>query len=355
MDRRELSLRGQAPPGPDPEDYTRAVPGDDLRDARELRTLARVRAEHAVSVREPLVLVSQIQRSGGTLLSRLFDGHPECHAHPQELEIGHPKKKHWPPIDLGRPESWFDVLQERQVVKYRRRGAWSSRGGEAERFPFLFSLRLQRALFESCTSGREVRSERDVLDCYFTSYFNAWLDNHNLYTGPKKVVTGFVPELAIDPGNVERFFATYPDGTLVSVVRDPRGWYVSARRHRARYGDVEHAVGRWRESAAATLGARDGRPDRVVVVLYEDLVEDPESVMARISARVGITMTPALLVPTFNGRPIRANSGAGAEGPGVLPERAEAWRDDLDRSTTARISELAGDLYERAADAARAA
>ena len=43
-----------------------------------------------------------------------------------------------------------------------------------------------------------MRSERDVLDCYFTSYFNAWLDNHNLYTGPKKVVTGFVPRLSLD-------------------------------------------------------------------------------------------------------------------------------------------------------------
>src|SRR2546429_5064991 len=26
-----------------------------------------------------------------------------------------------------------------------------------------------------------------------TSYFNAWLDNHNLYAGPKKVVTAFAP------------------------------------------------------------------------------------------------------------------------------------------------------------------
>jgi hypothetical protein len=38
-----------------------------------------------------------------------------------------------------------------------------------------------------------------------------------------------------------------------------------------------------------------------------------------------------------------------------MAERAEAWRDDLDRSTTARVDELAGDLYERARDAARAA
>src|SRR6476469_9076560 len=122
MDRRELSLRGQAPPGPDPEDYTRAVPGDDLRDARELRTLARVRAEHAVSVREPLVLVSQIQRSGGTLLSRLFDGHPECHAHPYELKLGK-EQPEWPRIDLDdAPKRWFRRLYEEKVGQHLAAG-----------------------------------------------------------------------------------------------------------------------------------------------------------------------------------------------------------------------------------------
>ena len=30
-----------------------------------------------VDVNVPLVLISQVQRSGGTLLSQLFDGHPE--------------------------------------------------------------------------------------------------------------------------------------------------------------------------------------------------------------------------------------------------------------------------------------
>ena len=76
------------------------------------------------------MLVSQIERSGGTLLSRLFDGHPECHAHPRELEIGYPnKKRHWPPIDLARPENWFEMLHETHVGKYRRKGDWSSKRG----------------------------------------------------------------------------------------------------------------------------------------------------------------------------------------------------------------------------------
>jgi hypothetical protein len=51
-------------------------------------------------------------------------------------------------------------------------------------------------------------------------------------------------------------------------------------------------------------------------------------------------MAPTLLVPTFNGRPIGANSSFGVEGQGVLPERADAWRASLDEATAAQIEAL---------------
>ena len=88
-----------------------------LDELEEYRELFRVRLEHVVGVREPLVLVSQIQRSGGTLLSQLFDGHPECHAHPHELKIGSPRKFNWP-LDLTRPERCFETLFEKRSVEY---------------------------------------------------------------------------------------------------------------------------------------------------------------------------------------------------------------------------------------------
>ncbi len=194
-----------------------------------------------------------------------------------------------------------------------------------------------------------------MLDCYFTSYFNAWLDDHNLYSGPKKVVTGFVPQLTMDLDNVDRFFETTrtgrsspSSGIPAAGTSRPGGTGPATRTSSVRWGC---GASRPRVDAG---GARPAA-GRVVVVLYEDLVRDPETVMGRIAGSIGIAMSPTLLVPTFNGRPIRANSGASAEGRGVLPERAEAWRDDLDRSTTGRIDELTGDLYERAADAARTA
>src|SRR5581483_9621052 len=144
---------------------------------------------------------------------------------------------------------------------------------------------------------------RGVFDAYFTSYFNAWLDNHNLYTGPKRVVTGFVPWLIVKEASVEGFFTAYPDGTLVSIVRDPRAWWASAHRHRTKYADLDTSLERWRRSTAAALAARDRYGDRVLVVTYEQLALDTERTMSRIAARIGIAESPALLTPTFNGRP----------------------------------------------------
>ena len=320
----------------------------------EYAALCRARLEHLVRVREPLVLVSQVQRSGGTLLSQLFDSHPECHAHPSEIYIGPPKKWTWPTVDLDRPERWFEELYERPVELHLHEGYVKEKElrGEPEQevYPFLFLPALQRRIFETCVQESPPGGERDVLDCYFTSYFNAWLDNQNLYTGPKRVVTGFTPRLAMEEGNVERLFSAYPDGTLISVVRDPRGWYASARSYRtSRYDDVGEALAVWARSAEAALAAHTRHGERVIVLTYEQLVLDTEAAMRRVAERLGISMSPTLLVPTFNGRPVRANSSEGGLAHGIVADRAVAYRDTLDQPTTARIEELAGDLYDRAA------
>src|SRR6187401_3188689 len=114
-------------------------------DAGELSQLLAVRLAHLVPVREPLVLISQIQRSGGTLLSQLFDGHPECHAHPQQLHIGYPASRDWPPIALDDPERSFAVLYEKKAATHLREGYRKSALDDKDIFPFCFLPRLQHA------------------------------------------------------------------------------------------------------------------------------------------------------------------------------------------------------------------
>src|SRR4051794_41532305 len=103
-------------------DRATTPPWERLDESEEYELLCRARLDHLVPVRQPLVLVSQVQRSGGSLLSQLFDGHPQCHAHPSEIYIGHPKKWDWPPLDLSAPETWFETLYEVPVELHLREG-----------------------------------------------------------------------------------------------------------------------------------------------------------------------------------------------------------------------------------------
>jgi hypothetical protein len=320
---------------------------DDLVD---YRALVRARLTHVVSICEPLVLVSQIQRSGGTLLLQLLDGHPQCHVDPYELKIGHPKKHNWPPIELSRPETWFETLYFRGTVERLRRTERTRRPESGRSvFSFLFSPRLQKAVFDACVEESEPQTERDVLDCYFTSYFNAWLDDHNLYAGPKRAVVGFTPRLAMDSSNLERYFAAYPDGTLITVVRDPRAWYQSAAQHMPEvYGDVDAALVLWNASTDASLEAASRYGERVLILTYEQLVREPEPTMRRVAGRLGIDWRDVLLRPTFNGRAASPNSSdPSVQGEGILAERAAAF--SLDDATLERIAVLAGSRYDRAA------
>src|SRR4051794_18267552 len=139
---------------------------DDLDD---YRALIEARLKNVVPVAEPLVLISQIQRSGGTLMLQLLDAHPECHVDPWELKIGHPKKHNWPPLDLSRPESWFEILYFDGIADRLRPTERTREPGQGRSvFPFLFSPRLQKAIFDAGVPSDA--SERKVLDAYFTSY-----------------------------------------------------------------------------------------------------------------------------------------------------------------------------------------
>ena len=321
---------------------------DDLHD---YGALTEARLQNVVPVTEPLVLISQIQRSGGTLLLQLLDGHPECHVDPYELKIGHPKMHNWPPLDLSQPDRWFQTLYFRGVgERIRRTERTRTPNAGRSLFPFVFSPRLQKAVFDAQVAKSPPASERDVLNAYLTSYFNAWLDNQRLYATTKRAVVGFTPRLAMDLANVESLFAAYPEGTLISIVRDPRSWYGSAARHRPQhYGELDPGIRLWCRSTDAALAAAERFGERVLVLTYEQLVLEPERTMQRVAERIGIRMAPSLLQPTFNSYPVRANSSEPVADDGILSERATAYRGSFDDATLARIAQLACGRYERAA------
>jgi len=312
----------------------------------DLDQLYHFKSENVCPVTSPLVLISQIQRSGGSLLSQLFDGHPEVHPHPHELMLGYKKKYVWPRIDLNEhPERWFRILFENMVIKHTREG-YKKGKEDKESFPFNFNPYLQKKIFLEYVDSVQPRILRTVFDAYMTSYFGAWLNNQN-HNGKKKYVTAFTPRLSFKQENMDFFFEVYPDGRLISLIRDPRNWFPSALRHGPKlYGDIKLAILQWNESAQAMLRNKELYGDRIRLLKFEDLVGDTEAVMRYLSKFLDIEFEDILVVPTFNKSPIKAHTSFKVENHGILKGTQSRYK-TLTESELDTIEEMTADIYSR--------
>jgi len=299
----------------------------DFRESKiHLPTLYQACVEHTRPVTAPLALISQVQRSGGTLLSQLFDGHPELHAHPHELKIGYPTKYTWPKIDLSdNPDRWLETFFEYSVLSHFKKG-YKKEKKRDDAFLFLFLPSVQREIFLSYVGSIDSLTLRDVFDGYMTSYFGAWLNNQNTY-GQKRFISAFTARLAMTEDNMESFFAIYPDGRLISIIRDPKNWYPSAIRHRPRIcRGIRDGMDLWKKSAQAMLRNKDKYGDRVCILTFEDLISKTESVMRYLAEFLEIKFKDILLEPTFNKYPIRANTSFEAEKNGIISTTLQRYK-----------------------------
>jgi len=270
-----------------------------------LQNLFRICLKHIAPITAPLALISHIPHSGGLLMNRLFDGHPDIHAHPHAPRTGYPENRLWPKIDLGhQPERWFDILDE-VIVSEKTGPGFKKSEKHNGTLPFMFIPYLQKLIFFKYLESVEPIKQRDVFDAYVTSYFGAWLNYQN-NTQPKKFVTAIAPGLTGLKENMEDFFAIYPDGRLISLVRHPQTWFDSASGNEPQvYGDIKWTLNRWQESVEAALWTKKRFEDRVCLIQFEDLTAQTESVMCYLADFLQITYEDVLLKPTFNSIPIQ--------------------------------------------------
>jgi Sulfotransferase family len=319
----------------------------------DLERALRPRRENVAPVDQPLALICQAQRSGGTLLARLFDGHPQCHAHPHELLIGFLKPHMWPDLGLDEePEVWFAKLKEAYLstlFKKGRRVIPMKAPGEKSRgsYPFLLPPSFQRQLFlEEVERRAPISSERQILDCYMTSLFNAWLDNQNLRGPEKRWVVAFSPRRAWGEGR-EKLFELYPDGRLISILRDPLSWYTSAQ-GRDPEAPPEALLELWKRSAQEMIEAKGRYADQVLIVRFDELVRDTEGTMRGLADFLEIDYDPVLTTPTFNGYPVGANSSYEVRSTGVVTDPVERYKEILSAEQRKRIEGECEELYKEA-------
>ena len=259
----------------------------------------------------PMILITQIQRSGGTMTSQLFDGHPEIFPHPHELFIGKPKWD-WPSLDINSPSDiWFEKLYEYRFQKLIEKKQFVKAGSNPEAMrewhPFNFNPNHQKHVFDKMVYLTNPSSQREVLNCFFTSFFHAWKEYN--FTGKEKFISAFCPRILMFGDSIERFMNDYPDGKIICVLRDPRSWYISSSRHDQKlYGNIRIAIDQWKESAEKIDYYSNKFSKMFKIITYEEITKDVKTTMKKVTDWLHISYHSILEIPTYAGRSKLPNS-----------------------------------------------
>lgn len=126
--------------------------------------------------------------------------------------------------------------------------------------------------------------------------------------------------------HINEIFSDFPNALIIFMLRNPVESALSRtiksekkNRFEGESGDIPRVdsenlkinalfLEEWKRSVSAISKACREYPSRVLVVRYEDLTENPETLMRELADFLGITWSKCLLEPTFMGSQWRGNS-----------------------------------------------
>ncbi len=263
-------------------------------------------------------------KSGTTLLLALLDGHPELAVFPEEthfLEEG------------GKYAALGDFPGKlRHLLKHS-----GLRLLEQERLaPVHDACGLEAGNYLGFDHPRFNRLAEDFVD-------RPWMNDSLLLS---EMIRAYVVTMGCNwrdcvrwvektPSNVsyaDDLFRLFPEAKLIQIVRDPRAVFASRRRRlKNRYGchaKAHRLVREWNQSSRRIPQLRN-RPDRYLVVRYEDLVHRSHPVLEEICQFAGIEFRPTLLEPTRAGRQWRGNPTFCGAFSGIDPRPVDYWKQEL--------------------------
>lgn len=273
-------------------------------------------------INQPIILVSQLPRSGGSLVAQLFDSHEELYSFPDEVKIGYPIKYIWPKLKLNKnPKYWFYQLFNLELAKIDNNNYWK---GHQHKFKqglsFKYSPKTHYENFIDLVKNKKNINEREIINSYMSSFFYSWIDYNNM-NGNKKYIICFQPMLNGISNYTKNFFTLYPDSFQISLIRDPYNWFNSSIRHvsiKNSFKNFEEGMNYWLKFNDDLLSLKRKYKDRVILLNYETLINQTESTMKFICNKINIKYNKNLINPTFNNYQIMANSSYPVNNYGIL-------------------------------------
>ena len=220
-------------------------------------------------------MIFQPPRSGGTLLLRLFDHHPQIHVWPvpEDPKNGSFSLASVNGLGLAKAATNFDHAK----------------------MPSYFDAKWFNLISKSHNK--------------FTAGFNAWRNYQNLYGDKEYVLIHFAPDPKSDVRQYISWFNNqYPTGRLVFTARNPADWLYSATnlKNSNRYtGDPEKALQdyiHFYNEFSAYL------PKNSIVLEFDELVTDSKKVLTTLCTELGVGWHENMEKTTLNNCLVPQNS-----------------------------------------------
>lgn len=256
-----------------------------------------------MSAAPTLIMISAMYENGGNTTHRFLDGHPELFVYPFESQLGTgatndyltsfvPIRYRWPEFALdGSPEQDYEAFWDEELRTYlrvRARSKFRDCGVEMDEDE-------RRREFHAYLQGKP-RTRRNIVLAFFHSTFASWRNVQR--TSRERAFVGYNPVQVLD---VDKFFADFPDGHMLHVVRHPFAGYADTRKRPFPLG-LERYGWTWNMCQHFALVARERYRGRFHLLRFEDLVADPRANLEPVLRSMGFAWSETCARPTFNGR-----------------------------------------------------
>jgi len=263
-----------------------------------------INIDNKINIKQDLIIIGQIQRSGGTLLSQLFDGHSQIYNYPSELKISEPKHLWENGFKFTTYHLDSLLVKSSKFGDYKKDGLNKNKNKIKKINKFKFNFYKQKKIFNSY---KPFQNNRQKFNAYFSSFFSSFV-NYSGHQLNKKYIVAFTPRLFNSKKNINIFFDLYKKGKMISIIREPENWFVSSYHHTNEYKDFDYAMNLWCESLKNTIWAKKKWRNKVIIINFNDLVKNTNSTMKKICFNLNIKFSKEITVPTFNNEHIRSDS-----------------------------------------------
>lgn len=274
----------------------------------------------------PIFIIAP-NKSGGSLLRALFDGHPDLFVIPIECHffwhagcwIDYPFRNSRPPLQKGKElrqrfSQWIDNCNqsEHRYADSITKNQWDM-------------ALVEEVLNATPTSGDETL--RDEIALFVKAMWYAL--GHEYSTSSSSI--RFVEKSVENAEMVPLIKDLFPDAHFIHVLRNPYANLVSFRRVKTRKGRLPFLIPLLRSLYISYYHLYRNRQciPNYYVIRYEDLVQEPKVVMSELAARCSLDFDEVLLQPSSLGKSWAGNSSYDEEFDSISQKPLTQWRSEV--------------------------